>query len=64
MFVFLSTANIQLFSHFAHSPREMFHFFLENAPLFEFSVGLDGLVYSHTQCDEEHNSRHEIGRNA
>jgi len=39
----------------------MFHFFLEKAPLFEFSVGIGRLVYSHSQCDEEHNSRQEIG---
>ena len=61
LFVFLSTANVQLFSHFAHLPRKMFHFFLENTPLFEFSVGIGRLVYSHSQCDEEHNSRQEIG---
>jgi len=61
LFVFLSTANVQLFSHFAHLPREMFHFFLENTPLFEFSVGIGRLVYSHSQCDEEHNPRQEIG---
>lgn len=42
----------------------MFHFFLGNAPLFEFSIGLSGLVYSHIRDDGEHNFGLTMDRNA